>query len=192
MLLCITGLHASGKSHFCKNVAIKFGYKRVNKKKLLENICKNEMGNEVDWLNWYRVEYNKNPIKMTKKIIEELPLNENIILDAVHSYKEWKIIQSFVPDALMIAVTTPQNIRASRWEINDEIKDLKRIQYWHSDYKGKNGCLLTQISWTFNGAAPDEVNEISFNSFLDYLKTNNLVNETNDGPKILTNRRKGD
>lgn len=171
MLLCITGLHASGKSYFCDNIISKYGYQRINKKEIVANICEKETGSKDDWQNWYKTEYNKNPFLTTLKIIKELPLEQDIVLDAVHSYKEWKIINSVIPQSMMIAITTPEDVRVSRHDVGDKEKDHKRIEYWHSDYNGEKGCLLSEVSWTFNGAAPDEVNEMCFQSLLDYINS---------------------
>lgn len=169
MLIAITGLHSSGKSYFANSIPPKFGFRVYDKKNIVKNICEEETSIENYW-SWYQNEYNKDPYKMTCKIIAKLPLEENIILDAVHSYKEWKIIESIVPDAMIIVVTTPEIVRASRWEPKDKEKDIERIKYWHSDYNGKHGCLLTQVSWSFNGAASLETNEVCFRELLKYIE----------------------
>lgn len=169
MLIALTGLHASGKSYFANNVPQKFGFKVYDKKMVVESICSEETSC-TDYWSWYQYEYNKNPYEMTYKILSKLPLEENIILDAVHSYKEWKIIESIVPDSMIAVVTAPEAIRESRWDEGDKEKDLKRIKYWHSDYNGEQGCLLTQVSWSFNGAASLETNEACFIDLLRFIE----------------------
>ena len=44
--------------------------------------------------------------------------------------------------------------------------DKKRIEYWHSD----NNCLLTNVSWAFNGDVSKELNIKLFEEFLKYIK----------------------
>lgn len=189
MLIALTGLHAAGKSFFASNIPHKFGFEVINKKELVEYICRTET-NKDDWLTWYRTEYNKDPFGMTSKIMSYLPKDKDIILDAVHSYKEWKIIQSIDSEALLAVITTPESVRSQRWEKDDPIKDIQRIEYWHSDYNGENGCLLTQASWSFNGAASLKTNEDSFRDLLRCIQKNkdqqaNMQEEFVDKDEIL-------
>lgn len=190
MLIALTGLHAAGKSFFASNIPHKFGFEVINKKELVEYICKEETGSE-DWLTWYRNEFNKDPFKMTYKIISYLPTDKDIILDAVHSYKEWKIIKSINSEAMLVVITTPEEIRSKRWEKDDNIKDIQRVKYWHSDYNGESGCLLAQASWSFNGAASLKTNEDSFRDLLKYIKKDknidfNTQEEILDKEKLLS------
>lgn len=183
MLIALTGLHASGKSYFANNIPHKFGFKVYDKKNIVEQICKEETY-YTDYWSWYQQEYNKDPYTMTYKILSKLPLEENVILDAVHSYKEWKIIESIVHDSMIVVITTPEDIRKNRWDNGDKEKDLKRIKYWHSDYKGEKGCLLTQVSWSFNGAASLETNEACFIDLLKFIESEK-ARENFDNPKVL-------
>jgi cytidylate kinase len=169
MLIAITGLHGSGKSYFANNIPIKFGFKVFNKKQIIEYICKKETNRE-DWDVWYRQEYRKDPYTITAKILSCLKLDEDIILDAVHSLEEWKIIQSIVENAALVVVTTPEYIRMQRREKDDDIKDIQRIKYWHTNSEDSVECLLTKVSWSFNGGASMRTNEISFKELTDYLR----------------------
>ena len=188
MLIALTGLHASGKSYFANNIPYKFGFKIYDKKKIVESICKEEIAYTDDYWSWYQQEYNKDPYKMTYKILSKLPLDENIILDAVHSYKEWKIIESIVPDSMIVAITTPEIIRESRWDEGDKEKDIKRIKYWHSDYNGEHGCLLTQVSWSFNGGASLETNESCFADLVKFIDLEK--NKKNSNKQKVLSRNK--
>ena len=174
MLIAMTGLHASGKSYFAKNVPPKFGFKVIDKKDIVKELCMEET-NEKDYWKWYKTEYNNDPVLMTSKIISKIPLDENIVLDAVHSFKEWKIINSIVPDSIIVVVTTPEIVRSNRWNEGDKEKDIERIKYWHSDYNGEQGCLLTQVSWSFNGAASIETNEMNFEELLNCMNIKNNI-----------------
>ena len=130
--------------------------------------------------------FNKNPYDITYKILSELPFDKNIMLDAVHSYKEWKIIKSINKEAIIVLVTTPEMIRATRWEEGDKEKDKMRIKYWHSDYEGESGCLLTEVSWSFNGAASLETNIANFEELIHCYGLNN--NNNKNKQKILTRK----
>lgn len=49
-------------------------------------------------------------------------------------------------------------------EEGDHEKDKQRIKYWHN-----GGCLMTNLSWTINGGASLEINEKSFQEFIQYM-----------------------
>lgn len=170
MLIALTGLHASGKSYFANNIPVKYGFKVYNKKEIVEYICKEETGRE-DWAKWYREEFNKDPYNMTKMILEYINLEENVVLDAVHSDLEWGIISTIVPNAELIGIITPDFIRQQRREEGDQEKDKKRIKYWHNG----GGCLMTDLSWTINGGASLQINEEMFKEFLQYVHKKQLT-----------------
>jgi hypothetical protein len=184
MLLVLTGFHAAGKSFFTHNVAAKQGFIACDKKDVIKKIYNSENREIQDYWEWYRVEYNKDPVLMTSKIISELPLDQNVILDSVHSYKEWRIIQSIIPDAVLVLIATPKDTRAERWEEGDPQKDLKRAQYWHSDYNEEKGCLLSEVGWAFNGALPPEVNAICFAELKKYYG----LNQESEHNSVLTRK----
>lgn len=169
MLIALTGLHASGKSYFANNIPVKFGFKIYNKKEIVKYICKESTGRE-DWAEWYREEFNKNAYNITNMILSNINLDENIILDAVHSDLEWGIISSIVPDAELIGIVTPDFIRQQRREEGDIEKDKKRIKYWHNG----GGCLMTDLSWTINGGASLQINQEMFKEFLQYIHKKQL------------------
>lgn len=170
MLIALTGLHASGKSYFANNIPVKFGFKVYNKKEIVKYICKEKTGRE-DWNEWYREEFNKNAYNVTNLILSYINLDENIILDAVHSDLEWRIISSIVPNAELIGIITPDFIRQQRREEGDLEKDEKRIKYWHNG----GGCLLTNLSWTINGGASLKINEEMFKEFSQYVQKKQLA-----------------
>lgn len=168
MLIALTGLHGAGKTYFAKNIPKKFGFHVYNKNKLVEYIYKNEYKKE-DWQEWYYHEFNKNIYNITSKILSYLPLETDIVLDAVHNNIEWKVINSIIPNSILAVITTPDRIRINRREQNDEMKDISRIQYWHSSGNGDSMCLLSQAEWSFNGAASLDVNERSFQELVELM-----------------------
>jgi len=170
MLIALTGLHSAGKSYFANNIIAKYGFDICSKKDLVRYICKEKTGRE-DWAEWYREEFNKNAYEMTKLILSYLDLNQDIVLNAVHSDLEWRIITSLVPNVELIGIITPDFIRESRREEGDLEKDKKRIGYWHNG----GGCLMTELSWTFNGGASLEINEKLFEEFLLYTRKKQLA-----------------
>lgn len=175
MLIALTGLHSAGKSYFANNIIAKYGFDICSKKDLVRYICKEKTGRE-DWTEWYKEEFNKDAYEMTKLILSYLDLNQDIVLDAVHSDLEWRIITSLVPNAELIGIITPDFIRKSRREEGDLEKDKKRIRYWHNG----GGCLMTELSWTFNGGASLEINEKLFEEFLSYTKKKQLAIQGNN------------
>lgn len=180
MIIALTGLHSAGKSFFTKQVPEKHGFKVINKKELVAQLCKEE-ANREDWNDWYREQFNKDPYEMTMKILKALPSEDNIILDSVHSNLEWKIIKEIIPDATLILITAFNKDRKERWnsEFNIEEKDNQRIEFWHSK-NVEDKCLLTQVSWALNGSGTIELSEQNFIELVNYLKKNNVE----DGIKI--------
>lgn len=170
MIIALTGLHSAGKSYFTQNIPQKYGFKVFSKKKIIEDLCKEETGRD-DWNEWHKEEFEKNPEKITLKILSKLPLTENIILDAVHSNFEWDIIHKYFPESILTLMTTFEVDRKERWnrEINLDEADKKRIGFWHTTGV-ENICLLTKVSWAFNGSASLEQNELSFIELLEYIK----------------------
>ena len=175
MIIALTGLHGAGKSYFANNIIAKYGFTICSKKDLIRYICK-EKTNRDDFGEWYKEEFDKDADNITKTILSYLNLNKNIVLDAVHSDLEWKIITSVVPDAELIGIITPEFIRKTRREEGDVEKDQRRIRYWHNG----GGCLMTELSWTFNGGASLEINEKLFKEFLMYVRNKRLAINGND------------
>lgn len=177
MLIGITGLHGAGKSYFCNTIPTKFGFKVFSKKQELERIYRTKTG-KSDWTNWYRKEYEKDAQRITEFILMGIKKEENVIFDAVHSPVEWHIIKKQFPNAELIEIVTPELIRLQRVQSEDIKKDLKRIEHWHSN----NGCLLSEVSWSFNGAASKDLNEKLFGEFINYIieKTRRERNEFED------------
>lgn len=164
MLIGITGLHGAGKSFFCNTIPPKFGFKVFSKKKELAKIYKIKTGRD-DWENWYRKEYEKDPTKITEFMLLGINQKDNVILDAVHSPIEWHIIKENFPNAELVEVISPDWVRSKRITSLEMEKDKKRIKYWHSE----NGCLLSEVMWSFNGAASEKLNEQSFKELIEYI-----------------------
>lgn len=176
MFIAMTGLHGAGKSYLVEHISKNFDFYVYNKKEIVRNLCEKATGNGEIWNKWYNDEYNKDPILMTNRILNELPLGENIILDAVHSNLEWEIIKSVIPNASLAIVVTPYEIRKERKGTYDIDKgDSSRIGFWHNN-KAESNCLLTSASWTFNGASSIETNLQSFEEFINYLKQESQEN----------------
>lgn len=167
-LLAITGLHAAGKSFMLERVPKKFGYDVYNKKEVIADICEAVTGKREQWSEWYKKEFNENPAKMTFRILSQIR-SENAILDAVHSHREWKLIKEMYPDALLLSVNTPQIVRDTREEPEDKIKNIQRIKYWHSVYGDILGCLLSEVDWSFNGAASLKSQTDSFAELVKFI-----------------------
>lgn len=172
MFIAITGLHAAGKSYFVNNIPVKYGFNVYNKKDIIKYVCERETDRE-DWAEWYKEQFNSNPYNITKEIVSYINLSENVVLDAVHSDLEWGIIKSIVKDAELIGVITPEFIRETRRDMDDKKRDRQRIAYWHNG----GGCLLSDLSWTFNGGASLELNEKMFREFLEYQRKKQLHKE---------------
>ena len=117
------------------------------------------------------MEFNNEPKVITEKILKEIN-DEKVVLDAVHSFHEWKIIQEFYPKSLLAVVTTPTKVRNTREEIDDKIKNIQRIKYWHSVYGDMHSsCLLSEAGWSFNGAGSLESQILSFGEMVRFLET---------------------
>lgn len=169
MFIALTGLHAAGKSYIANCIMPKYGYTVYSKKDIISFACK-ELTGKDNWLEWYRDEFSKNPYNITGIIISYLNLDDNIVLDAVHSDLEWRIIKSLIPNAELISVVTPDYIRSQRREKGDLEKDKKRIEYWHNG----GSCLLSESSWSLNGGASLEINERLFEEFLEFIHNRQL------------------
>lgn len=167
-ILGITGLHAAGKSYMLERIPKEFGFTVYNKKEVIADICEMITGVREQWSDWYKKEFNDNPAKMTFRILSRLQ-SDKVILDAVHSHKEWQLIKQVSPSALLLNVTTPQIVRDTREEPEDKIKNIQRIKYWHSVYGDTFGCLLSEVDWSFNGAAPLENQRQNFRELVKFI-----------------------
>ena len=189
MLVVLTGLHCSGKRYLTHNVPQKLGFKVFNKKDIVASLCKLE-GKGEDWQLWYTEEFNKNPYVMTAKIIECLPIDENVVLDAVHSNIEWDIITQLVADSVLAVFISSDGDRKQRWASEKDIfkKDAKRIGFWHTDID-RNDCLLVKIGWSFDGTASLEENEKHFRELIELQnkkKSNEFIGKSEDDDVIKT------
>lgn len=170
ILLGITGLHAAGKSYMLQRVPKKFGFTVYNKKEVIADICEMITGDREQWDKWYKKEFSDNPAKITFRILSRLQ-GDRVILDAVHSNKEWELIKEMNPNALLLNVTTPQIVRDAREEPEDKIKNIQRIKYWHSVYGDTPSCLLSKVDWSFNGAASIESQEQTFKDLVKFINS---------------------
>ena len=167
-ILGITGLHAAGKSYMLERIPKEFGFKVYNKKEVIADICEMITGDREQWSQWYKKEFNDNPAKMTFRILSRLQ-GDKVILDAVHSHREWQLIKQVSPEALLLNVTTPQLVRDTREDPGDKIKNIQRLKYWHSVYGDTFGCLLSEVDWSFNGAASLENQRQNFAALVKFI-----------------------
>ena len=167
-VLGITGLHAAGKSYMLERIPQKFGFTVYNKKEIIADLCEHATGSREDWGEWYKKEFNSEPESITFKILNRIQ-GDKVIIDAIHSNREWSIIKQIQPGALLLNVTTPQIVRDAREEPGDKIKNIQRIKYWHSIYGDTFGCLLSQVDWSFNGAASLKTNTEMFRELVRFI-----------------------
>ena len=99
-----------------------------------------------------------------------MPIEKNIVLDAVHNNIEWQVINKIIQTPVLAVVTTPEHIRINRREVDDDKKDIKRIEYWHSKIDNEYSCLLAEAGWSFNGASSLATNEQSFKELIELLE----------------------
>lgn len=171
MLIALTGLHGVGKSYFANNILAKYGFKIYNKKELLPYICKSTTGRD-DWREWYREEFKRNAEKVTTLILSYINLNENVVIDSIHSPLEWDIISSKIEDAELVGIIAPEPIRKQRRKEEDKEKDKKRISHWHNV---EDECLMANLDWVFNGGASLKINDQLFIEFLEYVKNKERI-----------------
>ena len=198
MLICFTGLHAAGKSYFLNKIPEYFDFKIFDKKQILRRLYFLETGKtDEDWNLWYGQKFEEDPVAIVSRILACLPLEENVILDAVHSNYEWELIKGLVPDSHLGLIVTPPEEREIRWANRETIPrdlktfDKKRIKYWHNP-KANNACLAAQASWTFNGAASEELIMHEFQEFLDYLAREKELKQKQEDVNVLRLRKKNE
>jgi len=166
MMLALSGLHGSGKSHLSALIASGFGWDICVKRDLLKllHISENITG---DWVVWYRTLYAaEGAYEVTRKLMGFVPARDRIILDSVHNLTEWRAVRSLRPDAILASVIAPKAVRAARNGSEDPGLDIQRILFWHGD-KESASCLAAESEWCFNGAASAEVQRTEFEAFLD-------------------------
>ncbi len=170
MLLVLTGLHGSGKSHLTKIAEADFNWKIIVQRELLKKLYSEEADGD-DWIVWYRRLYEDvGSYGVMNKIIRFIPANNyHTILDSIHNLKEWKVVKRVYPSAVLATVVTPKLVRLARNEPEDEILDIQRINFWHEKAGENTECLLSEAGWTFNGAAPVDLLKMEFRSFLDHF-----------------------
>lgn len=170
MIIVLTGLHGSGKSYFANNICKKYGFEIIYKNDLIKKMC--EKKNINSWHNWYIENFNKDFITTTIKILQNLPKDKDVILDSIHSYDEWMVAKKYLKDVYLALIIAPEDIRKTRYEKDDFLKDIKRINYYHNKENNNINCLYTCAIWSFNGIASDEINEKSFLELLNYIDSN--------------------
>ena len=82
------------------------------------------------------------------------------------------VAKKYLKDVYLAVLITPENIRKKRYEKDDFLKDIKRINYYHNKENNNINCLYACATWSFNGIASDEINEKSFLELLNYIDSN--------------------
>ena len=194
MLICFTGLHAAGKSYFVNTYLPMFGFKVYDKKQIVKDLYYNETGKKDDgWNKWFGMKFEENPQTIVAQILDSMSLNENIVLDAVHSNYEWELIHQIVPNSYLAVFIAPLFLREERWKNREKSCkemskfDESRLKYWHNP-KANSQCLLSSASWSFNGAASDDLNLESFRQFVNYCKSVEQQNISAQALSLKMNR----
>lgn len=163
MILALSGLHGSGKSHLSAIIAAEFGWQVCVKRDLFKVLHARENAGG-DWVAWYRAFYASEGVyEVTRALMSLVPESDRVILDSVHNLAEWKAIRDLRSDAVLALVIAPKAVRAARNDSEDSGLDAQRVQFWHGN---DASCLAIECDWCFNGAASVEVQRIEFESFL--------------------------
>ena len=165
-VLVLTGLHGSGKSHLSGIISSKFGWPVYVKRELLRRLHA-ESGSSEKWESWYRCIYSLDGVdRITRRVIQLLPEQGDLVLDSVHNIVEWRTVRSIRADSVLAAVVAPAAIRLARNGDEDPALDRRRVGYWHGP---DGGCLISECDWCFNGAAEPETSCTEFGSLLEWL-----------------------
>jgi hypothetical protein len=166
MVLVFIGLHGAGKSYLSSYIALNFGWKVYVKRNLLM-LLHNRLGARGDWVSWYRDLYTVNgSYSVMRMVLTLIPFVDNdLIIDSIHGFGEWRAIKERWPDAVLASVITPKAVREQRNRPETTALDVCRISFWHEG----GVCLTSESEWCFNGAAPIEAQRIEFESFLNHF-----------------------
>lgn len=173
MIIGLVGLHGCGKSNLSSIFEKEFGWINANKRKILENMfSKNFASPEShESIEWYRYMYKSyGAPKLMELILEIIPKEAHIILDAIHNPREWSVVKNIFPVSMLVGVFSPQAVRAKRNSPQDAVLDSKRIKYWHNHDEESSICLLSEVEWVFTGVNSLELQKAECAEFVNYLK----------------------
>lgn len=171
MIIGLVGFHSSGKSHLCQYMEKKFGWKWILKRVLLKNWA--DMGeNEPAWTNWYRNLYRTSGgYEIMHHLLRRMGYTRNphnvILIDAVHTPDEWRAIKEVDNDSILAGVFLPRELRLERSSPEDLTLDERRERYWHNKEDGL--CILSQIEWSFCGAASQDLQALEAKALFEHL-----------------------
>lgn len=174
MIIGLVGLHGSGKSHLSRILEDEFGWINVNKRQLLERMfsmsfSSPEIQESIDWYHYMYKSYGV--VKIMELVLEGIPKEGRVILDAIHNPREWLVVKNMFPKSMLVGVFVPQLIRSKRNSPQDVILDKKRIRYWHEcSEDSSSDCLMSEIEWVFTGVNSLELQRRECQEFMDYLK----------------------
>jgi len=170
MIVGLVGYHSSGKSYLSEFVVKNYGWRHILKRELLRE-WSTMGGNEQAFIDWYRDLYHRMGsyeimLHLLRLIKYSRDSKEVILLDAIHTPDEWKAVTEIEPDSILASVILPKSLRLARSTPEDMELDIKRERFWHNG----NACLLSQVEWSFNGMANEELRTFEMSTLFEYLK----------------------
>lgn len=173
MILGLTGLHGCGKSHLSEILKRDFGWYIANKRRILEEMFSKNFSSpeSQESIDWYRHMYKSHTTaKLMELILEVLPLDRPVILDAVHNPQEWLVVKSKFQKTMLAGVFAPQAVRDKRNSPQDGPLDIKRIKYWHDHDENSSECLMSEVEWVFTGVNSLSLQHIECTELMNYLR----------------------
>lgn len=173
MIIGLVGLHGCGKSHLSRILEDEFGWINVNKRQFLERMFSKSFSSPQiqESIDWYRYMYKSyGVVKIMELVLEGIPKEGRVILDAIHNPREWLVVKNMYPKSMLVGVFAPQKIRSRRNSSQDVVLDIKRIKYWHECDEDSIGCLMSEVEWVFTGVNSLELQRRECREFMDYLK----------------------
>jgi len=174
MIITLTGLHGSGKSHLSGILKREFGWTYVNKRRVLEKLFGKHFPTpeSVESIQWYRDVYQSvGAGELMSLVLSQIEADSNVVLDAVHNPIEWTVVKSSGKNVVLAGVFAPQEVRDARNTSLDAVLDRKRIGYWHDSQDSSLQCLMTKVDWAFSGVHGEELQIQECEALLSYLRT---------------------
>ena len=178
MIITLTGLHGSGKSHLSEILKREFGLTYINKRRVLEELFGKHFPTpeSVESIQWYRGVYQSiGAGELMWLVLSQIKTDSNVVLDAVHNPIEWTVVKSSGKDALLAGVFAPQEVRDTRNTSLDVVLDRKRIGYWHDSQDSSFQCLMTKVDWVFSGVHSEDLQIQECEALFSYLRTTGRI-----------------
>lgn len=159
-MFTLTGLHGSGKTHLCR-ILQEEGLTIINKREVLSKLYDSDK-TALSFSDWMKNHYSipgSGAASMMERILSTLSVrssSKSLVFDAIHNLAEWETIIRQYPNSVLILVVSPKNIRNNRNSVDEQILDRRRIEYWHESLEN-NKCLMSEVSFTFNGTCHDNL-----------------------------------